>query len=99
MHRLERVRCEIVLGPAFTAEAFDDAFAAFRRLYNVAPWRALCAPDVLARYCDLHERRRTRIHQHSTRLFYRGVPLTAAILAPGTVAFEGEVDEERMGDW
>jgi hypothetical protein len=32
-------------------------------------------------------------------LRYSGVPLAAAILAPGTVAFEGEVDENRMGDW
>jgi hypothetical protein len=32
-------------------------------------------------------------------LRYDGVPVVSAILAPGTIVFEGEVDEERMGDW
>jgi hypothetical protein len=27
------------------------------------------------------------------------VLLSAAVLPPGTIAFEGEVDESRMGDW
>jgi hypothetical protein len=32
-------------------------------------------------------------------LLHDGVPVVSAILAPGTIVFEGEVDEERMGDW
>ncbi len=92
------MRREIRLGSTFDAEAFERACTAFRELYNVEPQRALCAPDVLARFCDLYERAH-HVHQHSTRLAFRGIPLTAAILAPGTVAFEGEIDPARMGDW
>ncbi len=68
-------------------------------MYNVAPQRALCAPDVLTRFCELFETSANRALEHSARLRYDGVPLVAAILAPGIVAFEGEVDEDRMGDW
>jgi hypothetical protein len=96
---LETVRRETNIGESFTAEAFADAFAAFRRTYNVAPLRALCAPDVFARYCTLFERDAGAAHRHSTRARYEGVPLVTAVLAPGIVAFEGEVDEDRMGDW
>ncbi len=35
----------------------------------------------------------------SRRLFYAGIPLESAVFAPGTIVFEGDVDEERMGDW
>jgi hypothetical protein len=93
------VRREVRLGREFSRAEFGAAFAAFRQTYNVAPLRALCAPDVLARYCELFERSADIVHQHSLQLRYESVPLTAALLAPGTVAFEGEVDEERMGDW
>ncbi len=96
---LETVRRETKIGESFTAEAFADAFAAFRRTYNVAPLRALCAPDVFARYCTLFERDAGAAHRHSTRARFEGVPLVTAVLAPGIVIFEGEVDEERMGDW
>ena len=68
-------------------------------MYNVDPLRVLCAPDVLARYCELFERGPQRAHEHSAWTRFRGVPLVAAIVAPGLVAFEGEVDSERMGDW
>ena len=95
----ETVRREIVVGACFSAEAFADAFAQFRKIYNTAPLRAFCAPDVFARYCELFERSAAAAHRHSTRARYEGVPLEAAILRPGVVAFEGEVDEERMGDW
>ena len=97
--RLEYVRREVRLGPGFSAPAFERAFSAFREMYNVDPLRALCAPDVLTRYCELFERGANRAHERSARIGFRGVPLQAAIVAPGTVAFEGEVDAERMGDW
>ena len=32
-------------------------------------------------------------------LRYSGVAVASAILAPGTIVFEGHIDEERMGDW
>ncbi len=96
---LEVVRREFEIGANFSAEAFADAFAAFARTYNVPPLRALCAPDVFSRYCDLFERDPAAAHLHSTRSSFDGVPVHAAILRPGVVAFEGEVDEERMGDW
>jgi hypothetical protein len=97
--KLETVRRETILGANFSAEAFADARAAFVRTYNVAPLRALCAPDVFARFCDLFDAAAGASHRHSTRARFEGVPLVAAILAPGVVVFEGEVDEERMGDW
>lgn len=96
---LERVRREVRLGRNFDVAAFERAFATFNEFYNVVPQRALCAPDVLSRFCELFEASVERAHEHSARLRYSGVPLVAAILAPGVIAFEGEVDEERMGDW
>ncbi len=93
------MRREMRIGNRFTRASFERAFAGFRELYNVAPLRVLCAPDVLTRYCALYEKSAERAHEHSARLRHAGVPITAAVLAPGTVAFEGEVDEERMGDW
>jgi hypothetical protein len=96
---VEFVRKEVYLGPAFSAQTFEGAFAQFRSMYNVPPLRAVCSPDVLTRFCVLYERAPDVAHLHSTRLHYEGVPLVAALLAPGTIAFEGEVDENRMGDW
>jgi hypothetical protein len=96
---MEFVRREAQLGPAFNRDEFERGFATFKETYNVAPLRALCAPDVLARFCELYGNAGDSVHHHSLRLQFRDVPLVAAILAPGTVAFEGEVDEERMGDW
>jgi hypothetical protein len=93
------VRREVPLGSEFTREEFEEAFDGFRKLYNVVPLRAVCAPDVLARICELFERSGELVHKHSLRLSYWGVPIVAAVLAPGTIAFEGEVDDVRMGDW
>jgi hypothetical protein len=89
----------VPLGNAFDRASFERAFASFRQIYNVAPSRAVCAPDVLARFCDLYGTRDATVHRHSTRLAFEGVPLHAAVLAPGTLALEGEVDDVRMGDW
>lgn len=95
---MERVRREICLEADFEAPAFAHAFASFQRTYHVAPSHASCAPDVFARFCTLYARA-VDTHRHVTRLAFEGVPLVVAILAPGTLALEGEVDETRMGDW
>jgi hypothetical protein len=94
---LERVRWTVALGTSFDAAAFERAFARFRELYHVRPQRVLCAPDVLARYAFVFARAADDALARELR--FEGIALVAAILAPGTIAFEGEVDEERMGDW
>ncbi|MBV9440778.1 MAG: hypothetical protein JOZ24_12380 [Candidatus Eremiobacteraeota bacterium] len=94
---LERVRWTVALGARFDEDAFARALAGFRRLYNVAPERVLCAPDVLARFAELYASGTEAAHRRA--LLHLGVPVVAAILAPGTAAFEGEIDEGRMGDW
>jgi hypothetical protein len=66
-------------------------------MYNVRPQRVVCSPDVLARYCDLYAVSWDRSGGGIVR--FEGIPLAAAVLPPGTVAFEGEVDPDRMGDW
>lgn len=86
-----------MLRTAFDEADFDAALAGFRRLYNVAPNRILCAPDVLIRFAALHARSSEEALLRELR--HEGLPVVSAILAPGTVVFEGEVDEERMGDW
>ena len=57
----------------------------------------LCSPDVLGRFAALMGRSSDDAMQRELR--YDGLPVVSAILAPGTIVFEGEVDEERMGDW
>jgi hypothetical protein len=52
---------------------------------------------VLVRFATLMARSSDDAMQRALR--YDGVPVVSAILAPGTIVFEGEVDEERMGDW
>jgi hypothetical protein len=94
---LEHVRREVRLGANFAAEAFERAFERFLQTYNVPPAIARCSPDVLERYCRLYERGDEVARQREVR--YRGVPIHAAVLPAGTIAFEGEVDEDRMGDW
>lgn len=94
---LERVRWTVTLGTAFDDDALDAAFAGFRRLYNVAPERVLCAPDVLGRLSALVARTADEAMRRELR--YDGVPVSSAILAPGTIVFEGLVDPNRMGDW
>lgn len=96
---MEFVRKEVWIGSVFSAEDFSRAFARFRELYNVAPKRLLCSPDVITRFCGLHQPSEHIALEYSAHLEYEGVPLVAGILAPGTIALEGEVDEDRMGDW
>ena len=95
---LERVRWNVTLGERFDADAFQDAFSGFRRLYHIRPQRVLCAPGVLARYAAVFSRSEDDAHAGHA-LYYDGIRLESAILKPGTIVFEGEVDEERMGDW
>jgi hypothetical protein len=66
-------------------------------MYGVAPQRIVCAPDVLQRAAALFARGGDDALSRDLRV--EGVPLVSAIVAPGTIVFEGEVDEERMGDW
>jgi len=91
------VRWTVALGTSFDETALEAAFAGFRRLYNVAPKRVLCAPDVLARFAGVMARSPDDALRRELR--YDGLPVASAILAPGTIVFEGEVDEDRMGDW
>ncbi len=91
------MRWTVALGTEFDESAFEAALAGFRRLYNVAPERVLCAPDVLGRFSALMGRSADDAMRREMR--YDGVPVVSAILSPGTIVFEGEVDEERMGDW
>jgi len=85
------------LGRGFTAGEFERAFRGFRELYNADPKAIQCSPDVLERFAALFEGGDPAASARALR--YGGVPLAAAVLAPGTAAFEGEVDEDRMGDW
>jgi hypothetical protein len=95
---LERVHWTVELGADYTEAVFEEAFTGFRRLYHIRPERVLCAPDVLMRFALLYSRSVEDAHAgHALR--YEGIPLESAILKPGTIIFEGEVDEERMGDW
>ena len=94
---LEHVRRELRLESGFTVEAFERAFERFVQIYNVLPKAAHCSPDVLERYCALFELGEPTLARSQIR--YRGIPVGAAILPPGTISFEGEVDEDRMGDW
>ncbi len=57
----------------------------------------LCAPDVLQRYAALYGR--SADDALSRRLRFEGIAVESAIVPPGTLVFEGDVDEERMGDW
>jgi hypothetical protein len=63
----------------------------------VRPERVLCAPGVLQRFAALYARSADDALARS--LHFEGIPLESAILRPGTIVFEGSVDEERMGDW
>jgi len=94
---LEQVRWQVELGNAFDDVTFTEALTGFRRMYGVAPLRIVCAPDVLQRAAALFAR--SGDDALSRDLQFAGIPLVGAIVAPGTIVFEGEVDEERMGDW
>ncbi len=91
------MRREVRLGSQFALEAFEVAYERFVQTYNVAPTLARCSPDVLDRYCCLFEGAQDAARLREVR--YRGVPIYAAVMPSGTIAFEGEVDEDRMGDW
>lgn len=94
---VEHVRREFSLGNRFAVDDFERALRGFRQIYNVAPQRVACSPDVLRRFCVLFERSEDDAERREIR--FEGIPLVAAILPAGTIAFEGEVDEGRMGDW
>jgi hypothetical protein len=96
---LEFVRREVRLGSTFAIEAFQSAFAAFHAQYSLPPDRGVCAPDVFARVAELFAGTAAAAHQHSTRVMFEGVPIVVGIVAPGTIVFEGNVDETKMGDW
>lgn len=93
---LERVRREVRLQRAFSPAEFERAFRSFTELYHVRPTQVLCSPDVLERYCVVYDLRDEGMRRE---LRFRDARLSAAVLPPGTVAFEGEVDPDRMGDW
>lgn len=84
------------MGRHFSPAEFERAFRSFQQLYHVRPTRVLCSPDVLDRYCELYAHA-GEAHRHELR--FDGVRISASIIPPGTVAFEGEVDPGRMGDW
>jgi len=96
---METVRREVRLPEAFDRGAIEAAFDAFRLLYHVAPTRISCSPDVLERFCLLFAGGAADAYLYSARPRFRDVVPAAAVLPPGTIAFEGEVCEERMGDW
>jgi len=85
------------IGELFTAPAFERAFASFVQLYNTRPQRIACSPGVLTRYCSVYERTADAGHERAVR--HEGIPIIAAVLPPGIVAFEGEVDDVIKGDW
>jgi hypothetical protein len=91
------VRREVRLGADFAAESFERAFDRFVQIYNVPPSIARCSPDVLTRFCRLFEAGDDAARRREVR--FRGVPIYAAVMPEGTIAFEGDVDEGRMGDW
>ena len=93
---LERVSRHASLPVHFAPDEFERAFDRFVQTYNVEPHVGRCSPEVLDRYCILFERADDAARRE---LRFRGVPLFAAVLPPGTLVFEGEVDEDRMGDW
>lgn len=91
------MRREVRLGRQFSTAEFERAFASFAELYQVKPKCVACSPDVLQRYCALFEGSVEDAHRRD--LQYRGIPLVASVLPAGMIAFEGDVDEDRMGDW
>ena len=96
---MEFVRREVRLGPNFDERRFRDALASFRTQYSLLPQRGVCAPDVYARAAELFAGSAAAAHLHSTRVVFDGIPIVVGIIAPGTIVFEGSVDETKMGDW
>ncbi len=75
---------------------FERAYRSFAQMYQVLPTQVRCSPDVLERYSALYEAAGAG---HRRELRFEGIRMVAAIMPPGTVAFEGYVDPDRMGDW
>ncbi len=96
---IEFVRREVRLGSDFDRTTFDEALSQFRTQYSKMPDRGVCAPDVFARAAHLFAGSTAAAHQYSTRLQFAGIPIIVGIVAPGTIVFEGSVDETKMGDW
>ncbi|HVA38639.1 MAG TPA: hypothetical protein VNJ51_13615 [Candidatus Dormibacteraeota bacterium] len=94
---MERVRREVRLPDAWSVEDFERALHRFVELYGRRPEIIFGAPAVLERFCRYYERSPERAYGGSPQ--FEGIPLHAAILPPDVVAFEGEVDEEILGDW
>ncbi len=84
------------MGRHYGPAEFERAFRSFQQMYQARPSQVLCSPDVLDRFCEIYERSGDG---HRRELRFDGVRVSAAIMAPGMVAFEGEVDQDRMGDW
>ena len=96
---VEFVRREVRIGSDFDADRFGEALASFRAQYSVMPERGVCAPDVFARAAELFAGSAAAAHRHSTRVRFAGIPIVAGVVAPGSIVFEGNVDETKMGDW
>lgn len=90
------MRREARLSRHFSQAEFERAFRGFQQMYQVRPSCVLCSPDVLERFCEIYARAGDA---HRREVRFEGVRVAAAIMPPGTVAFEGEVDSDRMGDW
>lgn len=90
------MRREARLGRHFSSIDFERAYRSFQQMYHVRPLTVLCSPDVLERFSVLYSRSGDGLRRE---LRYEGVRVLAAVMPPGTVAFEGEVDPDRMGDW
>ena len=65
-------------------------------MYHVHPQAVLCSPDVLDRFSEIYGHSG---EAHLREMRFEGIRVIAAVMPPGTVAFEGEVDPDRMGDW
>jgi hypothetical protein len=87
------------VGGRFGAGDFERAYQRFVEFYNVRPERIECAPDVMLRFGSLFRGAEDSVLERRGTVMYQGIPVFAAVLAPGTLAFEGQVDEEKMGDW
>lgn len=91
------MRRETRIGRGFGFADFERALDKFRELYHVRPAVARCSPDVLDRLASiLGYDAQTSLGRE---IVHESMPIVAAVLAPGTIAFEGDVDEDRMGDW
>lgn len=94
---MERVRREVTLPRCWSVEDFERALASFVQLYGRRPAVILGSPATVERFCRHFEGNPEVAYVGSPR--FEGIPLRAAILPPDVIAFEGEVDEEIMGDW